>query len=56
MAPLKRIAITLPAPDGTVAGTIAAAQQAERLGYQDIWLADAGGLDALTLAPTAGAY
>ena len=51
MAPLKRIAITLPAPDGTVAGTIAAAQQAERLGYQDIWLADAGGLDALTLAP-----
>ena len=51
MNPSKRIALTLPTPDGTVAGSIAAAQQAEALGYQDIWLADAGGLDALTLAP-----
>jgi probable F420-dependent oxidoreductase len=51
MNPKKRIALTLPSPDGTVAGSIAAAQQAEELGYQDVWLADAGGLDALTLAP-----
>ena len=51
MIPTKRIALTLPSPDGTVAGTIAAARQAEELGYQDIWLADGGGLDALTLAP-----
>ncbi|WP_170287311.1 LLM class flavin-dependent oxidoreductase [Halioglobus maricola] len=51
MIPTKRIALTLPSPDGTVAGSIAAARQAEALGYQDIWLADAGGLDALTLAP-----
>lgn len=51
MTPNKRLALTLPSPDGTVAGSIAAAQQAEALGYQDVWLADAGGLDALTLAP-----
>lgn len=50
MSPTKRIAITLPSPDGTVAGSIAAARQAEQLGYHDIWLADGGGLDALTLA------
>jgi probable F420-dependent oxidoreductase len=50
MLPTKRMAITLPSPDGTVAGTIAAARQAEELGYQDVWLADAGGMDALTLA------
>lgn len=51
MIPTKRIALTLPSPDGTVAGSIAAARQAEKMGYQDIWLADAGGLDALTLVP-----
>lgn len=49
--PQKRMALTLPSPDGTVAGTIAAAQRAEALGYSDVWLADAGGLDALTLVP-----
>ncbi len=47
----KRIAISLPAPTGTVADTIAIAQRAEALGYDDMWLADAGGLDAFTLSP-----
>ena len=46
-----RIALSLPAPTGSVADTIAMAQQAEALGYDDIWLADAGGLDAFTLSP-----
>lgn len=46
-----RIALSLPAPTGSVADTISMAQRAEALGYDDIWLADAGGLDALTLAP-----
>ena len=46
-----RIALSLPAPTGSVADTIAMAQQAEALGYDDIWLADAGGLDAFTLTP-----
>jgi probable F420-dependent oxidoreductase len=45
------MALSLPAPTGSVADTIAMAQQAEALGYDDIWLADAGGLDALTLSP-----
>jgi probable F420-dependent oxidoreductase len=47
----KRIALSLPAPTGSVADTIAMARQAEGLGYDDVWLADAGGLDAFTLAP-----
>lgn len=47
----KRIALSLPAPTGKVSDTIAMAQQAEALGYDDLWLADAGGLDALTLVP-----
>ena len=47
----KRIALSLPAPTGSVADTIAMAQQAEAMGYDDLWLADAGGLDALTLVP-----
>ena len=46
-----RMAVSLPAPTGSVADTIAMAQQAEALGYADVWLADAGGLDALTLVP-----
>ena len=46
----KRVALSLPAPAGTVADTIALAQRAEAMGYEDLWLADAGGLDALTLA------
>ena len=49
--PKTRIAISLPAPTGSVADTIAMAQRAEALGYDDMWLADAGGMDALTLAP-----
>jgi probable F420-dependent oxidoreductase len=47
----KRIALSLPAPTGQVSDTIAMAQRAEALGYDDIWLADAGGLDALTITP-----
>jgi probable F420-dependent oxidoreductase len=47
----KRVALSLPAPTGQVSDTIALAQQAEALGYEDLWLADAGGLDALTLSP-----
>ncbi len=43
--------MSLPAASGSVADTIALAQQAQALGYDDIWLADAGGLDAMTLAP-----
>lgn len=49
--PRTRIAMSLPAPTGSVADTIAMAQQAEAMGYDDLWLADAGGLDAFTLAP-----
>lgn len=47
----KRIALSLPAFTGQVSDTIAMAQQAEAAGYDDLWLADSGGLDALTLAP-----
>ncbi len=47
----KRIALSLPAPSGSVQDTIELAQQAEAAGYDDLWLADAGGLDALTLVP-----
>lgn len=51
MSHSKRIALSLPAPTGSVADTIALARHAESVGYDDIWLADAGGLDAFTLAP-----
>ena len=51
MTLLTRMAVSLPAPTGSVADTIALAQQAEAMGYHDAWLADAGGLDAFTLAP-----
>ncbi|MEM0954238.1 MAG: LLM class flavin-dependent oxidoreductase [Pseudomonadota bacterium] len=47
----SRIAMSLPAVSGSVKDTLALAQRAEALGYDDLWLADAGGLDALTLAP-----
>ncbi|MEE4660432.1 MAG: LLM class flavin-dependent oxidoreductase [Halieaceae bacterium] len=50
-APKTRIAMSLPAITGSVADTLALARRAEALGYDDLWLADAGGLDALTLAP-----
>jgi len=46
-----RIALTLPnGATNTVAEIIAAAKIAEKLGYDDIWLADTGNLDALTLS------
>lgn len=49
--PRFRMAMTLPAASGLVSDSIALAQRLESLGYDDIWLADAGGLDALTLTP-----
>lgn len=50
MPPRFRTAITLPGLSPTPADTLALARQAESAGYDDLWLADAGGLDALTLA------
>ena len=47
----NRIALSLPTPSGLVSDTIEMAQRAEAMGYDDLWLADAGGLDALTLSP-----
>ncbi len=52
--PRFRTAITLPGPAGTVTDTIALARRAEAAGFDDLWLADAGGLDALTLAALLG--
>lgn len=49
--PRQRVAMTIPGPTGNVPDSIAMAQRLEQLGWDDIWLADAGGLDALTLAP-----
>ncbi len=49
--PRKRIAMTIPGPTFTVPDSIALAQRLESLGWDDIWLADAGGLDALTMMP-----
>lgn len=50
MPPRLRTAITLPGSSGSVADTLALARRAESAGYDDLWLADAGGMDALTLA------
>jgi probable F420-dependent oxidoreductase len=52
--PRFRTAITLPGLSGNVADTIALARRAESAGYDDLWLADAGGMDALTLAAILG--
>ena len=49
--PRKRVAMTIPGPTVTVQDSIALAQRLETLGWDDLWLADAGGLDALTLMP-----
>lgn len=49
--PRTRIALSLPAPSGLVSDTLSLARQAENMGYEDLWLADGGGLDALTLSP-----
>lgn len=47
----QRIALTLPNNSTrTVPDVVAAARQAEALGYDDVWLADTGHLDALTLS------
>ena len=51
MMPTTRMALSLPAPTGSVADTLELAREAEAMGYEDLWLADAGGLDAFTLAP-----
>jgi probable F420-dependent oxidoreductase len=45
-----RIGLTLPLAGATVQETIACARSAEQLGYDDIWFADAGAADALTLS------
>ena len=54
MAPTYRTAITLPGFSSSVQDTIALARRAESRGYDDLWLADAGGMDALTLAALIG--
>mgnify|MGYP003983404689 CR=1 FL=1 len=51
MSHRKRTAMSLPAFSAQVSDTIDLAKRAEALGYDDLWLADAGGLDALTLSP-----
>jgi probable F420-dependent oxidoreductase len=50
MPPRFRTAITLPGLSASTTETLALARRAESAGYDDLWLADAGGLDALTLA------
>ena len=49
MAVPQRTALTLPDPRG-VEATIEAAKWAEAQGYDDLWFADASGVDALTTA------
>ena len=44
-----RLAVTLPEP-GDVQASLARAEWAEREGFDDVWLADTGGVDALTVA------
>lgn len=50
MPPRFRTAITVPGPAATATDTIALCRRAESAGYDDLWLADAGGMDAMTLA------
>ncbi len=50
MPPRLRTAITLPGAAQDVNEIVALARRAEDAGYDDLWLADAGGMDALTLA------
>ena len=45
----QRVALTLPDPRG-VNATIEMARRAESEGYDDLWFADSGGVDALTTA------
>ena len=49
MAVPQRTALTLPDPRG-VGPTIEMAKWAEAEGYDDLWFADSGGVDALTMA------
>ncbi|MBI3993107.1 MAG: LLM class F420-dependent oxidoreductase, partial [Candidatus Lambdaproteobacteria bacterium] len=44
-----RLALTLPEP-GDVQASLARAEWAEREGFDDVWFADTGGVDALTAA------
>lgn len=48
-----RLAITLPEPGG-VDATLARAEWAEKEGFDDLWLADTGGIDPLTILPALG--
>jgi len=50
-----RLAITLPEPGG-VDATLARAEWAEKEGFDDLWLADTGGIDPLTLLPALGMH
>ncbi|ARN75207.1 hypothetical protein BST96_14430 [Oceanicoccus sagamiensis] len=43
--------MTIPGPTLTVADSIELAKKLEAEGWDDIWMADAGGLDAMTMAP-----
>ena len=49
MSVRQRTALTLPDPRG-VKATIEMAKRAEVEGYDDVWFADSGGVDALTTA------
>ena len=49
MSVRQRVALTLPDPRG-VNETIEMAKRAEAEGYDDLWFADSGGVDALTTA------
>jgi probable F420-dependent oxidoreductase len=49
MAQPTRIALSLPVP-GNIQASLERAQWAEQHGFDDVWLADSGDLDALTLA------
>lgn len=49
MALSPRIALSLPIP-GNVQASLERAQWAERHGFHDLWIADSGDLDALTLS------
>ena len=51
MSHSKRTAITLMPHDGQVRTAVAMAKMAEDAGYDDLWFADTGCPDALTMAP-----
>jgi probable F420-dependent oxidoreductase len=49
-----RLALSLPVP-GDLDATLARAEWAEQQGFESLWLADSGDLDALTVAPLVAA-